>query len=160
GPGRHAPLDLRLLASRRRPDHRTLPPTPGTRPRRPQPNGLRILRTGAGGGTMRMDPNKLWAKSIPRDGKETPSMLLSGHLAESYEAAKRVLDATGNEQLRALGLAPEQYRDRFRRIVFLAAAVHDLGKANDHFQGMIRSERWDVPQGLRHEWVTLLILKS
>jgi hypothetical protein len=35
-----------------------------------------------------------------------------------------------------------------------------LGKANDHFQGMIRRTR-DVrvnPQGLRHEWVTLLML--
>ena len=29
------------------------------------------------------------------------------------------------------------YLDRLRRCVLLAAAVHDLGKANDHFQGMI-----------------------
>ena len=40
--------------------------------------------------------------------------------------------------------------------------MHDLGKANDHFQGMIYGTR-DVrqnPQGLRHEWVTLLMLEQ
>jgi CRISPR-associated endonuclease/helicase Cas3 len=46
-------------------------------------------------------------------------------------------------------------------MVLLGAAVHDLGKANDHFQGMIYGSR-DVrtqPQGLRHEWVTVLMLR-
>jgi CRISPR-associated endonuclease/helicase Cas3 len=89
-------------------------------------------------------------------------MRLSGHLADVLEAARRVLDATGDEQLRALGLEPDRYRDRLRRCVLLAAAVHDIGKANDHFQEMIRGLR-DVrqnPQGLRHEWASVLILKA
>jgi CRISPR-associated endonuclease/helicase Cas3 len=109
-----------------------------------------------------MDPNRLWAKSKRPDEPEHPSMFLPGHLADVYHAAERVLDATGDDQLKALGLNPGDYRDRFRHIVLLAATVHDLGKANDHFQGMICGKR-DVrvnPQGLRHEWVTLLMLQN
>jgi CRISPR-associated endonuclease/helicase Cas3 len=109
-----------------------------------------------------MDADRLWAKSKWDDEPETPSMLLPGHLEDVYHAAQRVLDATADDQLKALGLDPDKYRERFRRIVLLAAAVHDLGKANDHFQGMIRrtAERKDRPQGLRHEWVTVLMLKG
>src|SRR5262249_7478357 len=80
-----------------------------------------------------------------------------------HRAAGQVLEATGDDQLLALGLMPlEQYLDRFRRIVLLAAAVHDLGKANDHFQGMIQNstDREGKPQGLRHEWVTVLMLEQ
>jgi CRISPR-associated endonuclease/helicase Cas3 len=109
-----------------------------------------------------MDADRLWAKSKWDDEPETPSMFLPGHLEDVFNAAERVLDATADDQLKALGLDPEKYRERFRRIVLLAAAVHDLGKANDHFQGMIRKtpERKDRPQGLRHEWVTVLMLKG
>jgi CRISPR-associated endonuclease/helicase Cas3 len=83
-------------------------------------------------------------------------MTLPGHLADVYESARQVLDATGDDQLKALGLSIEQYRVRMQRIVLLAAAAHDLGKANDHFQEMLLRKRRD--QGLRHEWATLLIL--
>jgi len=111
---------------------------------------------------MSMDPTRLWAKSRPRDVDEHPSMFLPQHLKDVHTAAERVLEATGDDQLRALGLEPDQYRERFRRCVLLAAAVHDLGKANDHFQGMICGKR-NVqinPQGLRHEWVTVLMLQD
>ena len=109
-----------------------------------------------------MDPNRLWAKSR-RDGEpEIPSLFLGGHLEDVYTAAIRVVSATADDQLKALDLEPQTYRDRLQRCVLLAAAVHDLGKANDHFQGMIRGTR-DVrinPQGVRHEWITLRMLKE
>jgi CRISPR-associated endonuclease/helicase Cas3 len=109
-----------------------------------------------------MKVDRLLAKSR-KDGEPwSDSMALPGHLADVHTAAVQVLDATGDDQLRALGLDPDRYRERFRRTVLLAAAVHDLGKANDHFQGMIYGTR-DVrnhPQGLRHEWVTLLMLET
>ena len=109
-----------------------------------------------------MDPKRLWAKSKRDDESEHRSMLLPGHLQDVYHAAERVLDATADDQLRALGLDVAAYGGRLRRIVLLAAAVHDLGKANDHFQGMLlkRPDRRDRPQGLRHEWVTVLMLRS
>jgi CRISPR-associated endonuclease/helicase Cas3 len=106
--------------------------------------------------------NQLLVKSQKQGELWHPSMLLSAHLSDVYAAALRVLDATGDDQLQALGLDPGNYRERFHRIVLLAAAVHDLGKANDHFQGMIHGRR-DVrvnPQGLRHEWVTVLMLSQ
>jgi CRISPR-associated endonuclease/helicase Cas3 len=108
-----------------------------------------------------MNPAFLWAKGKRHDEPERPSMLLAGHLEDVLEAATRVLNATGDAQLLALGLDPERYWDRLRRCVRLAAALHDPGKANDHFQGMVRGVR-DVrqnPQGLRHEWVSILIMK-
>ena len=105
---------------------------------------------------------RLLAKSQHYDEPWIDSMLLPVHLADVYRAAMQVLDATGDDQLAALGLEAASYCDRFRRIVLLAAACHDLGKANTHFQGMIHEspERLGKPQGLRHEWVSVLMLEQ
>lgn len=111
---------------------------------------------------MNMDPNHLWAKSKKKDEPVHPSMLLPRHLLDVHEAALQVLDATGDDQLIALGLEPSKYRERLRRIVLLSAACHDLGKSNNHFQSMLLRKR-DVrenPQGLRHEWVSLLVMRE
>jgi CRISPR-associated endonuclease/helicase Cas3 len=106
-----------------------------------------------------MNSYRLRAKS---GSGECESEFLSRHLVDVHRAAKELLAATARDQLLALGLSPDVYLDRFRRIVLLAAAVHDLGKANDHFQGMIYRQRniFENPQGLRHEWVTLLFLRE
>lgn len=105
---------------------------------------------------------RLWAKSRRGDEAVRDSMYLIGHLQDVYAAAQRVLDATAEDQLRALGLESREYLARFRRCVLLAAAIHDIGKANDHFQGMLARQRNIIqnPQGLRHEWVTILMLQS
>jgi len=110
---------------------------------------------------MSMEAGKLWAKSKRDDESEHPSMLLARHLVDVHEAGGRLLSATAGDQLIALGLDPSGYGERLRRCVLLAAAVHDLGKANDHFQGMICGTRnvQQNPQGLRHEWVTVLMLQ-
>jgi CRISPR-associated endonuclease/helicase Cas3 len=101
--------------------------------------------------------DRLLAKSRKKGEPWRDSMALPVHLHDVYAAAGQVLTATSDDQLRALGLLHlGAYRDRMRPIVLLAAAVHDLGKANDHFQEMVRWRR--DRQGLRHEWVTLLIL--
>ena len=109
-----------------------------------------------------MEPNRLWAKSKAKDEIERPSMFLHGHLQDALAAADHVLAATADDQLAALGLNVDACRERFVRCVRLAAAAHDLGKANDHFFGMLLRTR-DVrvkPQGLRHEWVSVLILEA
>ncbi len=109
-----------------------------------------------------MNPERLWAKSWDNHTHTIPprSAYLVEHLKDVLAAADRVLAATGDDQLAALGLPTEQYRDRFNRIVRLAASIHDLGKANNHFQGMLRGQRDSrvEPQGLRHEWVTILMM--
>lgn len=110
---------------------------------------------------MTLDPKTLWAKSKRGNEPQRPSMRLLQHLKDVHAAADRVLDATADAQLQALRLDPSKYGSRFRRCVQLAAATHDLGKANDHFQEMLCGFR-DVrvnPQGMRHEWVTVLMLQ-
>lgn len=109
---------------------------------------------------MILEEGSLWAKS----GQDHPveSMRLPQHLRDVYEAARHLLEGSGGDQLRILGLNEAEWGERFRRCLVLAAALHDLGKANDHFQQMIRGQR-DVrtrPQGLRHEWVTVLLLQQ
>ncbi len=107
---------------------------------------------------------RLWAKSwnTSKDGEPPPHVFLEGHLREVLGAAEQVIDATGEDQLRAFGLNSDDWMDRFRRVVRLAAAVHDLGKANSHFQGMVTGDvsRSGKPQGLRHEWVSSLIIQQ
>lgn len=106
--------------------------------------------------------DRLLAKSQREGEPFSQSMRLIGHLKDVYESAVRILDSTGADQLKALGLSPDIYLYRFRRCVLLAAALHDLGKANDHFQGMIHRTR-NVrvnPQGVRHEWITIVMLRT
>ncbi|MFH1918300.1 MAG: CRISPR-associated endonuclease Cas3'', partial [Planctomycetota bacterium] len=105
------------------------------------------------------DFSRLLAKSCPNSEHPPDWALLSGHLTHVDQAASAVLAATGDRQLEALGLQPGHWHDRLTRVVRLAALVHDLGKANDHFQGMVRWLR-SGSQGLRHEWVTYLILQE
>lgn len=110
-----------------------------------------------------MQADRLWAKSWDSKLLAHPprSAHLREHLRDAHAATDRVVAATGDDQLVALGLPSDAYRERFRRIALLPAAVHDLGKANDHFQPMVRGCR-DVrncPQGFRHEWATILILQ-
>lgn len=75
---------------------------------------------------------------------------MRGHTALVLAAAERLLSARANASLEAVRLEISTDAERLRRIVQLAAFVHDLGKANDHFQEMIRGKR-RAPQMVRHE---------
>lgn len=102
--------------------------------------------------------DRLLGKSIPpaaRPGQVPVACSLPGHLASVVGAARTVVRITGPEQLSAMGLPASCWLERLNRIAVLAAALHDLGKANDHFQAMLRGNRG---QGLRHEWVTVWLL--
>ena len=110
---------------------------------------------------------RILAKSLPRGCtlQDAPrAVFLQGHLRYAHQAGNHLLDTTGRSQLGAFGLDPEAWIERFRRSVAMSCAIHDLGKANDHFQGMIQPdmfpERRGRPQGLRHEWATLLIAQD
>jgi CRISPR-associated endonuclease/helicase Cas3 len=109
-----------------------------------------------------MDPKRLWAKSARHDEVASDWMLLPKHLGAAHDAAEQLNDVTGDDQLRALALEPAQFRERLRRCVLLAAVIHDLGKANDHFKGMIcrTADRRDRPQGVRHEWISVLLIEK
>jgi CRISPR-associated endonuclease/helicase Cas3 len=104
-----------------------------------------------------MTTDRLWAKSVKDGETPTASHTLPGHLRDVYRAARAVLAATADDQLRALDLSMD-YRPRLEHCVLLAAACHDLGKSSAHFLGMLNNSRKGQPQGLRHEWVSLLLM--
>lgn len=102
---------------------------------------------------MKGGPQTLLAKSVRRGEKTPAEATLRGHTAMVVKMARVLLDARGVASLRAVGL-PDELAPRLSRIVLLAAFAHDLGKASDHFQAMVRGER-DVPQLVRHEALSL-----
>src|SRR5439155_2432512 len=90
----------------------------------------------------------------PRAGETLP-----GHTANVMAAAEALLDESADAQLAALGLPVARWRDRFRTVVLSAAFCHDLGKANDQFQAMLRRTRSEA-QAIRHEALSLLIARQ
>ncbi|MDO5567142.1 MAG: CRISPR-associated endonuclease Cas3'', partial [Planctomycetia bacterium] len=99
---------------------------------------------------------KLYAKSFDEQNGPEENILLLSHLKYSFWAAEAILDCTAPIQLKVLGIDESQY-ERFRRIVLLAAAIHDLGKANSLFQAAVRTGIGC--QSIRHEWILFLLLR-
>ncbi len=96
---------------------------------------------------------RLLAKSTASPDRPEGEATLLGHTALVLSAARRLLAHRGRASLLAAGLEPAE-EPRLRRIVLLAAALHDLGKCSEHFQSMLRRER-TVPQWARHEALSL-----
>lgn len=78
---------------------------------------------------------------------------MHGHTEQVLLAAEQILSERGSSGLRALRL-PANLFNRLRSIVLLAAFIHDLGKASEHYQQMVRGRR-RVPQLIRHEALSL-----
>ena len=96
---------------------------------------------------------KLWTQlSIPP--REATFL---GHHQQTLRAADVILEITADDQLCALGLEKSIFKERFIRVVRTGAALHDLGKANDHFQGCVTATR-KIPQAIRHEWICYWLL--
>jgi CRISPR-associated endonuclease/helicase Cas3 len=101
-------------------------------------------------------PEKILAKS-PMGGRE---ITLSEHVATVRDAAEYLFgsDVTptklGEEWIRFFKLQPSQFRV-FLINLKLAAIFHDLGKANDGFQKVIRK---NGTQAIRHEHLSALLL--
>ena len=104
---------------------------------------------------MRFD--RLLAKSSDNQRYPQPSETLPGHLGEVARAAAELVAIRGDSVLRAHGFLSERWEANLRSAVLRGALLHDIGKANDHFQVMVRGQR-AVPQSLRHETVGLVML--
>jgi CRISPR-associated endonuclease/helicase Cas3 len=105
---------------------------------------------------------QLLAKSF-HGGTPSVEATLFGHLRAVHESAISIIDSCGESMLTAFGI-PASELARFRRVVAIAAALHDVGKANSHFLGMLTHSEdrrlYDFRQALRHEWVSLLWLQQ
>ena len=93
---------------------------------------------------------------LAKSARQSQPQTILEHTAHVLSSAEALMNATGEHQLRALGLDPKSWLSRLRCEIRLAAFLHDLGKANDHFQNMIRGVRLN-PQAIRHESVSYWI---
>ena len=102
---------------------------------------------------------RLLAKSSQTPNTPRGAETLSGHTANVLAAARTLLDETAEAQLSAIDLPGAVWKERFCQAVLFAAFCHDLGKANDQFQNMVRQKR-KQKQAIRHEALSLLILQE
>lgn len=102
---------------------------------------------------------RLLAKSSDDPEQPAPAETLSGHLHEVGRVASKIADSRGDQMLAALGLDTAEWGGPLAAATVRAAVLHDIGKANDHFQSMIR-RRSRLPQALRHEVVGLWIIAT
>ena len=109
-----------------------------------------------------LNPNRLLAKSV--EGRWKGSYSLVGHTADVVNAVTTLVDTLGHQLLSQFGLACTL--TELKATAKLAAYLHDWGKANDHFQGVVRSKMSDAtpqrnplvaPQLLRHEALSVLL---
>lgn len=105
-------------------------------------------------------PVPLLAKSPKDRGKPIPRETLAGHLVDVVLTTRTIIDNYGADILRGMGLARNGFVDLLAKSLMRASFLHDLGKANSHFQRAVQ-EKGFVPQAFRHEWLSAWIpLKS
>ena len=100
-------------------------------------------------------PKLLLAKSLEKPWKG--AYTLTGHTASVVEAVTTLIDELGDRLIDQFGL--HQNRETLHATARLAAFLHDLGKANDHFQAVVRKLKnpIDHPQLMRHEALSVLL---
>ena len=91
----------------------------------------------------------LLAKSSASPDTPRVAETLVGHTTMVLEAAERLLAVRGAASLVGVGLPTEEL-PALCRIVRLAALLHDLGKASEHFQLIVRHQR-RAPQLVLHD---------
>jgi CRISPR-associated endonuclease/helicase Cas3 len=100
-------------------------------------------------------PNLLLAKSFENGWKGSYSLV--GHTADIVNAITTLVDILGEQII--LQFALSCTLEQLRAIARLAAYLHDWGKANHHFQMMVRKKRHALhePQMIRHEALSTLL---
>lgn len=109
--------------------------------------------------------NRLQAKSWNYGlGLPPESIYLPGHLMDVVRCATAISSATEDSQMRAFGIEPENYKKRFSKLLGIAAACHDLGKANNQFQSLVQEPPLKkgraIRQSVRHEWISWYLLQQ
>ena len=97
----------------------------------------------------------LLAKSTTNPDAPLDAQTLTGHTQAVLESAGALLEAVFRPP--ASGFLPEEQTIWFGDALLCAAWLHDLGKANDHFQTMVRGTKPGFHQGVRHEGLGLAV---
>lgn len=98
---------------------------------------------------------RLLAKSSKTPDSPREAETLPGHLGSVFTAAETILQVAGSNLLFSTGLSRSVSESELRLTLLLAAVLHDLGKANSHFQEAVLH---GTPQALRHDWLSAWLL--
>jgi len=100
-------------------------------------------------------PDRLLAKSVEKPWRATYTLV--GHTAAVVDAVTTLVDVLGHSLIAQFNL--QCSLSKLRATARLAAYLHDWGKANDHFQMVVRHQRNPLknPQLIRHEVVSILL---
>lgn len=92
-------------------------------------------------------------------GERVPTYArLLPHLRAVQSAGEGIIAAVGELILQQLGLPHEPWLSRLQRALPVACLCHDVGKANESFQRMVRGELSPKLQPARHELLSTLLL--
>jgi CRISPR-associated endonuclease/helicase Cas3 len=86
------------------------------------------------------------------------SARLVPHLRAVVRAGESIVEVAGALILQQLDLARDPWRSRLLRAVKAACLCHDIGKANEGFQKMVRGRISPTQQPVRHELLSALLL--
>jgi CRISPR-associated endonuclease/helicase Cas3 len=101
----------------------------------------------------------LLAKSIDESDGTIPTFAkLLPHLRLVEDSGKSIFEMVGEKVLQQIGLDDEVWMSRLKRGLTTACLCHDIGKANDGFQKMVRGEISPKLQPIRHELLSALLL--
>ena len=103
---------------------------------------------------------RLLAKSSRNPDAPKYAETLVGHLCAVTRVAVLLAERWGNRHLISVGLDPQVYGPRLQLALPRAAFAHDLGKANDHFQRILRSDPSIAAQAGWHEQLSVWLLLS
>jgi len=104
-----------------------------------------------------LPPKLLLAKSWEKDAQCRGIYTLTGHTACVVKAVTTLFDGLKSQLAQQFELPNSQ--DSLRATVRLAAFLHDIGKANDHFQAVVHHQKKPIqhPQLIRHEVLSVLL---
>lgn len=103
----------------------------------------------------------LLAKSYPgcASGAQAPAYArLVPHLRAVERAGESIVEVAGELILRQLNIPKDPWLSRLRRAMKVACLCHDIGKANESFQKMVRGQLDPRRQPARHELLSALLL--
>jgi CRISPR-associated endonuclease/helicase Cas3 len=100
----------------------------------------------------------LLAKSIENAETVHHSATLKGHLKDCFSSGNSIVEVVGYQMLQAFGLRNPDWLLRLSNVLSLAAAIHDIGKSNNHFQNAVHGlAAPEDRQPIRHEWISVWI---
>lgn len=100
---------------------------------------------------------KSWRTGAPNEGVPSYAELVD-HLRAVELAGASIVAAVGEMILRQLDLDVDEWMHRLKKSLRVACLCHDVGKANEAFQEMVRGEREPRQQPARHELLGALLL--